>query len=243
MKKELVTIKSFNLNKNMDVIIYGHYGVAILLFPSTTDDCKQSETEGLIESISSFINTGRCRVYSISAVNFESWLDTNKQPPDRSKRHFEFDKFITEEVISLIFSDTSGAVPIITAGAAIGAFHAANAYFKRPDLFLGTLAMSGTFNIQHFCGSYFDETCYFNSPIHYLPNLTDNYWLSFLQSRKHVHLLSGSGDNEFPGNSLHLSEILNQKSIPHTLDIWGPEWGHNPDTWKVMLQRSITKIL
>ncbi len=32
-----------------------------------------------------------------------------------------------------------------------------------------------------------------------------------------------------------LSNILNAKSIPHELDIWGPDMGHDWPTWRAML--------
>lgn len=243
MNREIVKLKSVNLLKDMEIAIYGHFGTIILLFPATKDTIDENEEMGLIDSIGQYIKSGRIKVYSVSSVNFESWLNYEIDPEKRSKRHFEYDRFLTEEVVRLIYEDCGGAVPILTCGCAIGAYHACNSYLKRPDLFLGTIAMSGTFNIQHFSGDYFDENCYFNSPIHYLPNLTDNYWLSFLQSRHHIHLLSGSGENEYPENSRHLSEILSAKNIPHNLEIWGPEFGHNYDTWNQMLPKIIGRIL
>jgi esterase/lipase superfamily enzyme len=243
MNKELVKIRSVNMNRDMEVAIYGHYGLVLLMFPSTLDSCVQNEHEGLIDSIAPYINRGKVKVYSVSSVNFNSWLNTEIPNEEKSRIHYDYDKFIAEEVIRLIYEDTGGAIPIMTCGAAIGAYHAANTYFKRPDLFLGTIAMSGTFNIQHFSGSYFDETCYFNSPVHYIPNLTDPYWLTFLQSHHHVYLFSGSGINEFPENSRHMSDILNSKGINHNIDVWGDEWGHDWETWKAMLPQIIrTKL-
>ncbi len=243
MNHENVQIKSSYLSKDMKISIYGHFGTILLLFPGTKDSVEENEEMGLIDSISQFIKSGRIKVYSVSSVNFESWLNYEIEPEKRSKRHYEYDRFLMEEVVRLIYEDSGGAVPIVTCGCAIGAFHAANSYFKRPDLFLGTIAMSGTYNIHHFSGDYFDENCYFNSPVHYLPNLTDNYWISFLQNRHHIYLLSGSGENEYPQNSIHLAEILKHKNIPYHLDIWGREFGHNFNTWNKMLPTVIGNIL
>jgi len=235
MDPKIQSLQSAHLGKEMKIAEYGHYGVNILLFPTQSDDFLEAEKSGLLGSISHFLDSGRCKVYSVDGVNFESWLNNEISPEARSKRHFEYDKFICEEVVPYIFENSGGAVPIITCGASIGAFHAANTYFKRPDIFLGTIAMSGTFNIQHYSGDFFDENCYFNSPIHYIPNLNDSYWLSFLKSRHHVFISSGSGVNEYPHNSVHIGEILSSKGIPHLIDIWGDEWGHDIETWKKML--------
>ena len=234
MQKEIHHWKSANLNKDMEIVVYGHYGFALLLFPATTDDNTENEKNGLIEILSPMITKGKCRVFSVSDVMFDSWLNNTKTPEKKSLRHFQYNNYISDEVAPFIFNQCGGAIPIVTCGAAIGGYMAANTYFRRPDIFFGTLAMSATFDITHFTGGYFDENCYYNSPVHYLPNLNDTYWLSFLQSKHHVNILSGSGENEFPGNSSHLDNILHMKGIPHLVDIWGPEWGHDWNTWNAM---------
>jgi esterase/lipase superfamily enzyme len=243
MERIIQTIESENLQKEMNIAIYGHYGFAMMLFPSTTDDFLENEENGLIESIKPFINKGKCTVFSLPGVHFESWLDETKSDLEKSERHYQYNQFIVEEVLPFIFGVCGGPIPIITCGAAIGAFHAANHYFRRPDIFYGVVSMCGTFNIEHFSKGFFNDNCYFNSPVHYLPNLTDEYWLSFLKSKHHVYLLTGTGDREQPNNLAHITEILNMKGIPHNAEFWGEEWGHNPKTWSAMLYHLLdTKI-
>jgi len=235
MKKETHLWKSPHLNKEMTVNIYGHYGFAIMLFPSFTDKANECEENGMIEAIKPYLDKGKCRIFSLESVNCESWLNDKISSEQKSNRHYEYNNFVTEEVVPFIFNSCGGPVPILTAGAKHGAFHAGNKYFRRPDLFYGVIAMSGTYNLQHYCGDYFDENCYFNSPVHYLPNLHDDYWLSFLKNKHHVHLLSGSGENENPSNTEHLGSVLSHKGIPHEVDIWDNQWGHDWNTWNKML--------
>jgi esterase/lipase superfamily enzyme len=234
MKKELKTIVSKHLGKETTVASYGKYGLAILLFPSTSDDYCEAEEQGLIDKLSRAIDKGKCKIFTVESVNFESWLNDDLSNKEKSDRLYEYNSYILEEVMPYVFGECGGPVPVITAGSGIGAFHAANTYFRRPDVFYGTIALSGSFNIEHFTDGYFDENCYYNSPIHYLPNLKDNYWLSFLMSRRHVYLLSGSGEGESPENTSHISSILSEKGIPHYTDIWDEKWGHNWTTWNEM---------
>jgi len=243
MDKKIYKIKSKALGNPMEIISYGHYGSSLLLFPSITDSPYENETEGLIDALTDFLEKGKLRIFSVGAVNFDSWLNETIPYEKRSEIHRKYNKFIQDEVVPLIFSLTDGPSPIITTGAAIGAFHAANSYFRRPDLFYGTIAMSGTFNIEHYSKGYFDSNCYFNSPIHYLSNLEHPYWLSSLQSKHHVYILTGSGKDEYPHNSIHLSEILNSKGIRHHLDIWNQGYHHCFNTWKMMLRHLLdTKL-
>jgi esterase/lipase superfamily enzyme len=235
MQKEIHSFRSNHLSKNVEIAVYGRYGFAILLFPTFSDDHLENEKFELIESIAGGINKGKFKVFSVPGINFESWLNNDISPKEKSDRHYQYNNFIIEEVVPFIFGECGGPVPIISAGASMGAYHAANTYFRRPDILYGVIAMSGTYNIEHYTKGYFDDNCYFNSPIHYLPNLTDSYWLSFLVNKKHCYILSGSGENEFPDNSNNLANILNSKGIPHQLCIWGTEYDHNWKTWNAML--------
>jgi esterase/lipase superfamily enzyme len=235
MKKETHSWKSPHLNKDMTINFYGHYGFAIILFPALTDSVAECESEGMISVIKPYLDKGKCRIFAVETVNNESWLSKDISPELKSKRHYEYNNYVVEEVVPFIFNSCGGPVPIMTAGAKHGAFHAANKYFRRPDIFYGVIAMSGTYNLQHYCGEYFDQNCYVNSPVHYLPNLHDDYWLSFLKNKHHVHLLSGSGTDENQSNTEHLGSVLAQKSIPHSVSIWDDQWSHNWKTWNTMI--------
>ena len=138
-----------------------------------------------------------------------------------------------------IFRDCDGQVPIITSGVSLGALHAANTLFRRPDVFDGTIAMSGIYDLKEYSKGYFDEDCYFNSPTDYLPNLTDQYWLNLLRSKHHIHILTGSGNYEDPGASLEIGNILQSKGISHDLDVWGGDYTHDWPTWRAMLPHVI----
>ncbi len=239
MVSEIHKIVSSNLSKEVELKFYGHYGAALLLFPALADHVEEYEENGLIQSISHLIKKGKCRVFSIGNVNSKCWLNDSLSNEEKSKRHLEFNNFIMEELLSEIYAHCGGPVPIITCGASMGAYHAANAYFRRPDVFHGVVSMSGFYNIDVLAKGYYDSNCYFNSPVHYLPNLTDNYWLSFLISKKHVYLLSGSGTDENPSATVHFHDILTAKGIPHNLEIWDDKWGHNWNTWNKMLPKII----
>lgn len=234
MISRIHNIWSEYLKKDIQIKSYGHYGLNLLLFKCP--NFRESDCENLISSLEHYINVGKCKIFSIDIIDDESWCNHSITPFERSKKHFEYNNFIEEEVVPFIYQESGGAVPVISCGANSGAYHAANSFFRRPDIFLGTIAMSGFYNIRHLSGDYFDDNCYFNSPCDYLPNLYDNYWLSFLMSRKHIYLASGSGPGEHPELTRQLSEILFNKGIRHNLEIWGEEYDHSVDSWIKMLK-------
>ena len=235
MNREIHSWHSPNLNKQMEIAVYGHYGFALLMFPTAAADFLEYERFYLIDAIAPFINSGKLKAFSINSINSESWLNPHVPPPYRAVRHQQYNQYITEEVMPFIWNHCSRETSVITTGASLGALHAANTFFRRPDLFEGTIAMSGSYDIKAYADGYYDDNCYFNSPVDYLPNLSDEHTLGALRSKQHIHILSGQGSYEAPDRSRQLAHILQEKGIPCQLDIWGYDIPHDWPTWRSML--------
>lgn len=235
MRREITEWWSPNLNKNMEIVAYGHMGPALLLFPSAAADFLEYERFHLIDSIKDQINAGKFKVFSINSINSESWLNDTMSGRDKSIRHQQYNQYIIEEVVPHIYRNCDGPVPIYTSGVSLGALHAANTFFRRPDIFDGVIAMSGIYDLKSYSKGYFDEDCYFNSPMDYLPNLNEQYWLNLLRAKHHVYFVSGRGNYEDPEASLAIGRVLAAKGIPHEVDLWGYEWTHDWPTWRAML--------
>lgn len=219
----------------MDLAVYGHYGFALLLIPTAAADYLEYERFLLIDAIRHYIDSGKVKVFSINSINSESWLNDRMHPRDKSIRHQQFNSYVFHEVVPFIRTHTSQDTPIITCGASLGALHAANLFFKRPDLFEGVIAMSGDYDLSTYTKGYYDEDVYFNSPLQYMANLDDNFFLPRLRGKRHIHFLSGTGNYENPDASRRMSGVLHAKGIPHELDIWGPDMTHDWPTWRAML--------
>jgi esterase/lipase superfamily enzyme len=189
----------------------------------------------LINAIAPFIEAGKVKVYSINSINNESWLNDQMDPRHKSLRHQQFNDYVFNEVVPFIRNNSSWETPIITSGASFGALHSANLFFKRPDLIQGCIAMSGVYDLTEYTKGYFDEDVYFNSPCHYLPNLSDHEILEQIRRSGHIHLLTGSGDHEDPDASRRLAGILYNKGIFYELDVWGQDIRHDWPSWRAML--------
>lgn len=219
----------------MEIAVYGHYGFALLLLPTAGADYLEYERFQMIDALSHLINSGKVKVFSINSINSESWLNKEMNPRHKSIRHNQFNEYVFQEVLPFIEGKTSHDTPIYVTGASLGALHSANLFFKRPDLINGVIAMSGDYDLQTYTDGYYDEDVYFNSPIAYMSNMNDDYYLPMLQNGRHIHIVAGSGNYERPEASRKLSGILHSKGIPHELDIWGPDMPHDWPTWRAML--------
>lgn len=243
MNREIHQWFSPHLRKNMEIVAYGHFGPAILLFPTAAADYLEYERFHLIDAVKPHIEAGKVKVYSINSINSESWLNSKMHPYDKRVRHQQFNRYVYDEVVPFIHSHCRGKVPIINAGASFGALHAANMLFQRPDLFDGVIAMSGIYDLTYYTNGYWDEGVYFNSPMHYLPNANDEAYLAQLRAKKHIYFVTGKGPYEAPHHSWQIGQVCGQKGIPNWVDMWGTEWRHDWPTWRAMLPHYIATRL
>lgn len=235
MHKETTSWYSPSLNKEMPIAVYGNYGFALLMIPTAAADYLEYERFQLIDSIRDFIEAGKVKVFSVNSVNNESWLNPHISGQAQVRRHVEWNRYIFDEVMPFIRINTSIETPVIVCGASFGALHSVNLFLQRSDLLNGFIAMSGVYDLTEYTKGYFDEDVYFNSPVHYMPNLHDHAILEKIRQSSHLHIVTGSGEYEDPGGSGKFAKILYDKGINYELDIWGPEWRHDWDTWRKML--------
>ncbi|MEK7485496.1 MAG: esterase, partial [Planctomycetota bacterium] len=93
----------------------------------------------------------------------------------------------------------------------------------------------GTYDLKPFFHGYTDTSCYLNSPIDFIPNLEDEFYLSVLRNQCSLNFLVGQGAYENPKASKEFCEVLKKKGIPHNLDLWGTNVNHDWIWWKKML--------
>jgi esterase/lipase superfamily enzyme len=226
----------------MPLVAYGHAGYPLLMFPTAAADFLEYERFHLINSIKPLIDAGRVRPYSINSVNRYSLMNEQAPPPVKAALLSRYDRYVTDEVLPLIRHETGGLNPLTT-GASLGAYLAANSYFRHPDALRGTIPMSGSYDVRKWFDGYHDDNVYFNNPVSYLPNLNDDLFLPMLRRADAIVILSGQGAYEAPERSRELSAILNAKGIPHTLDIWGHDVNHDWPWWRKMLPYWLDRLL
>jgi esterase/lipase superfamily enzyme len=235
--------RSPTLDLDLPVVAYGTRGHPLLLFPTAAADYLECERFFLIKSIEPAIMAGRIRVISIESINRYAWMDRQLPVAEQARRQALYSRYVEEEVVPWI--RTTGGDPqarIATSGASFGAFHAANAFFRRPDLFDSVIAMSGFYDLapDYFKG-YSDDNCYFNNPVWYLANLSGRY-LDLLRNTCRIVIVTGQGAYEAPECSRILSRLLDSRAIPHTLDLWGNDVNHDWPWWRRMLPAYVDRM-
>jgi esterase/lipase superfamily enzyme len=221
----------------MPIVAYGDRGHPLLVYPTAQADFLENERFWLIKSIEHLIFAGKVRVFSIDSINRFAWMNRNVPAPEAARRQALYSAYVEEEVvphIRRVMNNPSARVAV--AGASFGAFHAANQFFRRPDLFDTLIAMSGFYDLEpDYTHGYKSDDVYFNNPVSYLANLSDDHTFHLLREQCEIHIVSGQGAYEAPHCSRQLSEVLSQKSIPHNLDLWGADVDHDWPWWRKML--------
>ena len=236
MKREYVKWFSPCLQREMELLVFGHAGSPVLFFPTRMGRFYDYENWGLIKALEEKIVSGKNQLYCIDSIDADSFYCKGIPPIERIYRYTLYEKYILEEVIPFVKQKNNNE--LISAGCSLGAYHAINIAFRHPHLFKKTIGISGRYDLtnqlKHFdelFDGYLDDTIYSNMPSLYIPNLSKKEKIS-LQNLD-ILLVVGKEDL-FVNNNLQLSEHLRRKNIPHQLYLAEGE-AHKAIYWGALL--------
>jgi esterase/lipase superfamily enzyme len=236
-----------NLKREMSVKVYGHWGRPLIVFPCSRGRYFDYEGMGMIAAIAGFIDAGRIKLFCVDSIDAESWYDFNVVPAERNARHEAYDRYVTGEVVAFVRDHCQlPQANILTNGCSMGAYHAVNFFFKHPDLFGGTLALSGLYRLDRSefgLQSHELESVYFNSPLAYLPGIDDGATLDAYR-RRQIVICCGQGawDEEALEDTRDLEHILQAKAVPAWIDIWGHDVYHDWPWWFKQMNYFLNKL-
>lgn len=225
------------LDRDMECKVYGHAGRPVLFIPCQDGRFFDFENFHMTDVWAPWIDAGKVMVFSIDTIDQETWSNKYGDPGWRIWRYEQWIKFITDEMIPFMRSmacerngwdSEPGIIPF---GCSLGATHAANLFFRRPDLCDGLLALSGIYTAEYGFGSYMNDLVYNNSPVHYLPNMPEDHPYISMYNEKHAVICCGQGPWEVPDSTKQLQWILESKGIHIWVDLWGYDCCHDWDWW------------
>ena len=225
------------LGHDMELKIYGYYGKPVIAFPAQGGSFHEFEDFGMISRLEWYIESGRIKVFTVNSLDGQTWANWNAHPADRACRHQDYDRYIVEEVVPFMRRHSGNTEQkFLNTGVSMGAYHAANFFFRHPDLFDTVIALSGLYRLNYFIGDYMDDNVYFNTPLAYLPNMNDPWYIDqYCQSKIIVAAGQGAWEDDMLADTRELKRILDQKGIPNWIDIWGNDVNHDWPWWHKML--------
>ena len=222
------------LGHDIDMLVFGHGGYPVLVFPTSGGRYYQAKDFGLVDAAYWFINAGKIRLYCIDSVDADSWYNTELPPAERLQNHVRYDQMVSQELVPLMQRECS--VPKVgMAGCSFGGFHALNFAFRHPAQVGYMFSMGAKFDVGNFLGGYHDDTLYYNNPPAYLPAAQDDNFY-------HMGIVLGTAVDDFckPGN-VEMSAILDRKGIQHWLDV-RPYGTHDWPVWRDMFPDYLGQI-
>jgi len=229
------------------VIRYGHWGRAVLVFPSEQGRAADFESNGMVGAVSDLLDAGRLKLYCVDSYDAQSWSNTAIPVEERARQHGRYESWILEHVVPWIRADCGdGEAEVATLGCSLGAFHAANFALKRADIFPLAMCLSGNYDPAAWQGWGERGTdAYFNNPVDYVSHLHGGH-LDWLRGRVSLLLVCGQGQWEDTTGSLastrRFAGMLADKRIKHELDLWGHDVPHDWPSWRAQLAHHMPRF-
>lgn len=220
------------LGRDMELLLFGHSGARVLVFPSSMGRFFEWEDRGMIHgALGHHIEQGWLQVCCVDSVDDESWYAKWKYPGDRAYRHAQYDAYVCNEVLPLLGYINPNPF-LITTGASFGAYHAMTFALRYPQAVGRVIGLSGLYDIRDITEGYSDELVYRYNPADFVMGESDPDRLAAMQ-RLDIIMAIGR-DDPMRGNNDYFSGRLWSKGIGNALRIWDG-WAHDWPYWQRML--------
>jgi esterase/lipase superfamily enzyme len=230
------------LGQEMECEVHGHAGRPVLAFPSQDGRMGDFAAFGMVGACGEIIEAGRMRLVTVDGIDWQSWTNAAVSPAERARRHLDYDRYVMDELVPFLRHATGRGTMWVT-GCSMGAFHASNFFFRRPDVFDGVIGLSGLYSAVSFVADQWDDAIYFNSPLQYLPGLRDPAYLDrYRRSAIAFGVGQGRWEEDCLADTRALEAILREKGVPAWFDYWGADVDHEWTWWRKMLPYFLDRL-
>jgi len=247
MHREQIELDAPAFDRPGTVIRYGHWGRPVVVFPSEAGRAWDYENNGMVGALAHLVNDGRAKLYCIDSFDHLTWSDRSVPLEERARRHQAYQAWVTDVVGSYVAADSAGAGDWIATGCSLGAYHALQTSLQRADLFPVAICQSGNYDPSTwYAWGDRGDAAYFTNPTDYVQHLHGDH-LDWLRSRLRLVLTVGEGAWEtHPTGSLpsarRMAALLQEKGIPHELDVWGHDVAHDWPWWRRQIAHHLPRF-
>ena len=235
MNREYHKWFSPTLGRDMEMLVFGHDGLPMVVFPTSQARFYEFEEHGMVAAIADKLEHGNVQLFCVDSVDNESWYNRGVGADWQIARQVQYENYVLREVLPLVRQKNSRP-HLASMGCSFGGFHAVNIAFRHPHLFTGCLSMSGAFDMRGlgFLRGFHNDQTYFNLPFEYLPNVSD--WGMLDRMRRNQYVLATGVHDQCWNDNERLAAVMRSKGIPVRLDVWGDNARHDWPWWQRMVQ-------
>jgi len=226
-----------SLGRRMELLVFGHGGIPLLVFPTSKGRFFDYEDRGMVKALQGPLAGGRTQLFCADSVDAESWYNYDVPPRLRVTRHMAYERYILDELIPFI-NGKNNAGRLAVTGCSFGGYHALNLTLRHPGMVDVCISLGGAFDISQFIAGYHDDDCYFNNPVEYLPGLTDSRYIDLYRAKISFVFATGERDICLEEN-MRVARMLEEKAVPRVLDVWGDGTGHDWPWWQRMIAKFV----
>jgi esterase/lipase superfamily enzyme len=240
---------SRELGRDLEYKRYGYAGRPVVVFPTSNGRFYQFEDSGAIAALGEFIDTGRIQVWTLDGIDGETFFRKDADLSTRAERHEAYFRYVRNEALPELLQEAGASnggrkLKPLFAGCSMGAFHASNFVFRFPDLAAGVIALSGVYSLRDFVGDALDGALFYNSPLDYLPGLSDARTLDQLRALRLIFCCGqGRWEERMLEDTRALEHVLAEKKISAWIDYWGGDVDHDWPWWHKQLSYFMSRWL
>ena len=233
---------SWIMDREMEHAVFGDSGKLLVAFGPQNGHTYDFRNFGMIDCIAPWIESGKLRVLCVDSIDEETWSADGQPERKRLELQERWFRYVTDELLPQYAYDGDKAM---TTGCSMGATHAANFFFRRPDIFDGVIALSGLYDTNYFFHGYKDDLSYANSPIEFLQNMPEDHTWMGLYRQSNIIICCGQGawEDEMRVDLHKIDEVLTRKGVSHWADYWGYDVNHDWPWWRKQLPYFMHNIL
>lgn len=223
------------LGRDMRLLVLGHAGARVLVFPTSGGTCREWWDRGMHHVLAEHLERGWVQLFYLDTVQAESWYAEGLHPGAMAWRHLQYDQYLATELLPFTAS-RNGNPFVMAVGASFGAYQAAAFGLRHPEMVHRIIGMSGLYDIRRFTGGYSDANVYAANPAEFMAHEHDGGRLEAF--RRQDIILAVGGDDPLCDGNRQFSALLWNKGIGNALRVWDG-WQHDWPYWQRMLRTYI----
>ena len=230
------------LGREMEHAVFGDEGRVLVAFGPQNGHTYDFRNFGMIDTIAPWIEAGKLRVVCVDSIDEETWSNEGGDPRWRLEQQERWFHYVTDELMPKYLGEGERA---LTTGCSMGATHAANFFFRRPDLFRGCISCSGIYDTYDMYNGYMDDVVYRNDPCASLSMMPKDHPYIEMYNNSDICICVGQGAWEGPllAGTRRLDPILRSKGIKAWVDYWGFDVNHDWPWWRKQIRYFLDHIL
>lgn len=245
MKIEYYKEYSHALGRDMEFKAYGHAGKPVLAVPCQNGRYFDWEGFDMLDTLGDYLEDGKIQLFTVDTIDSETVSAVHGNPYSRVRLHEQWYRYVVDELVPRIHEISGSSRALLSTGFSMGAYHAANFFFRRPDLFDSLIALSGVYDTHDMYGGYMDEVVYANDPCVSLSGMPKDHPYIDLYNHSKICICVGQGawEDVLLAGTRRLEPILREKGIRAWVDYWGRDVNHDWPWWRKQIRYFLPYVL